>query len=231
MHTLVLFAHPDPASLTASTARRIADGLVASGGTAEIADLAAEGFDPRYGDADLAVLRGAGGIPDDVLREQERVERADALVFVHPVYWWGMPALMKGWLDRVLTFGWAFGTDQATAIAERDVHLVRLGGNAPRPTTRTATARRSAPSSITACSSSPAAPSRPRTCCTPPRRDSRRASTRPSAPSCPTSDPPAPRPWSDRARRRAPPDREAPSRSSARTTPCGSTSGSRRCRG
>ncbi|MGI6879317.1 NAD(P)H-dependent oxidoreductase [Microbacterium sp. gxy059] len=131
MHTLVLFAHPDPASLTASTARRIADGLVASGGTAEIADLAAEGFDPRYGDADLAVLRGAGGIPDDVLREQERVERADALVFVHPVYWWGMPALMKGWLDRVLTFGWAFGTDQATAIAERDVHLVRLGGNAP----------------------------------------------------------------------------------------------------
>lgn len=131
MHTLVLFAHPDPASLTATTARRIADGIIQEGGTVEIVDLASEGFDPRFTDADLQLVRGSGAVPDDVRREQERVERADSVVLVHPVYWWSMPSLLQGWLDRVFTFGWAFGTDDATAIRERDMHLLRIGGNAP----------------------------------------------------------------------------------------------------
>lgn len=132
MHALVLFAHPEPSSLTGSTAQRIAADLIEAGGTAEVADLAGEGFDPRFSEEDLRVLRGLDTAPKDVRREQERVERADALVFVHPVYWWGMPALMKGWFDRVLTFGWAFGTDGATALAGRDAHLLRLGGNSPQ---------------------------------------------------------------------------------------------------
>ena len=38
----------------------------------------------------------------------ERVEKADQLAFVFPVYWWSMPALMKGWIDRVFTGGWAY---------------------------------------------------------------------------------------------------------------------------
>lgn len=97
MHVLVLFAHPDPDSLTAAAARLLADGLTAVGVSAEIADLASEGFDPRFAGADLDVLKGAGPVPPDVRREQERVER--------------------------------FGTDQATALADRDVHLVRFGGN------------------------------------------------------------------------------------------------------
>lgn len=105
MHTLVLFAHPDSTSLTASTARQIAEGIVEAGGTAEVADLASEGFDPRFSDADLQLMQGAGPVPDDVRREQERVERADSIVLAHPVYWWSMPSLLKGWIDRVLTFG------------------------------------------------------------------------------------------------------------------------------
>lgn len=131
MHALILFAHPEPGSLSASTAWDIAAGLTEAGMTAEVADIAGEGFDPRMTEADLAVVRGLGDPPADVAREQERVERADALVIVHPVYWWAMPALLKGWVDRVLTFGWAFGTEGATALADRDVHLVRLGGSSP----------------------------------------------------------------------------------------------------
>ena len=131
MHALVLYAHPEPTSLTASLAHHIAEGFVGAGATAEVADIAGEGFDPRYTEADFGVLRGLSPVPDDVRREQERVERADALVLVHPVYWWSMPSLMKGWLDRVLTFGWAFGTEEATVLADREVHLVRLGGNSP----------------------------------------------------------------------------------------------------
>ncbi len=131
MHTLVLYAHPEGSSLTASTAWNIAEGLIARGESAEVADIASEGFDPRITEADLAVVRGLGDAPSDVLREQERVERADALVIVHPVYWWSMPSLLKGWFDRVLTFGWAFGSENATALADRDIHLVRLGGSSP----------------------------------------------------------------------------------------------------
>lgn len=131
MHALVLFAHPEADSLTASVARKVAERLDHRGWTAELADIAAEGFDSRQSSADLDVVRGTGTPPADVLREQERVERADAVVVVHPVYWWAMPGLMKGWFDRVLSFGWAFGTEDATALADRDIHLVRVGGSSP----------------------------------------------------------------------------------------------------
>ncbi len=131
MHSVVLFAHPEPDSLTAHVTQQIADGITATGGTTEIADLASEGFDPRLTHADLQVVRGLGHVPDDVRAEQERIERADTLVVVHPVYWWSMPSLLKGWADRVFTFGWAFGSEQATALADKDIHMVRLGGSAP----------------------------------------------------------------------------------------------------
>lgn len=131
MHSLVVFSHPDPASLTAHAARSIASGLTAAGGTAEVADLHAEGFDPRITLADLEVTRGTGDVPADVRREQERVERADALVLVHPVYWWNVPALMKGWIDRVVQNGWAYddgrrGSAGAAVLTTREIHLVGL---------------------------------------------------------------------------------------------------------
>ncbi len=106
MHTLVLFAHPQSESLTGSAARMLAAQLSATGHTAEVADLATEEFDPRFTAEDLAAMRGEGPYPDDVRREQQRVERAAAVVLVYPVYWWGMPGLLKGWIDRVLNFGW-----------------------------------------------------------------------------------------------------------------------------
>lgn len=131
MHSLVLFAHPQPDSLTAATAHLVATELAApTGDTSEVADLAAEGFDPRFTAADLAVMRGQRPVPDDVRREQQRVERADAMVLVYPVYWWGMPGLLKGWIDRVVTYGWAYGDDAAPAdaLGRRDIHLLALAG-------------------------------------------------------------------------------------------------------
>lgn len=44
----------------------------------------------------------------DVLREQERVRRADALAFIAPVFWLGFPAILKGWVERVFTYGFAY---------------------------------------------------------------------------------------------------------------------------
>jgi NAD(P)H dehydrogenase (quinone) len=47
--------------------------------------------------------------PKDVLDQQEKVKRADALAFISPVYFVGFPAMLKGWIDRVFTLGFAFG--------------------------------------------------------------------------------------------------------------------------
>lgn len=47
--------------------------------------------------------------PRDVLEQQERVARADALAFISPVYFVGFPAILKGWIERVFTLGFAFG--------------------------------------------------------------------------------------------------------------------------
>lgn len=134
MHTLIVVAHHDPLSLTRGVVTRIADGLALadSDNTVEIADLWTEGFDPRFGPADWAVHHREASPPADVIAEQARIDRADALILVYPVFWWSMPALLKGWIDRVFANGWAFdfGTD-AKLVKKLDrlrVHLIGVGG-------------------------------------------------------------------------------------------------------
>lgn len=89
MHALIVVAHHDPQSLTHSLAAQVAEGLMLadSAHTFEIADLFAESFDPRFNMADHAVHREKASPPADVLAEQARIERADALVLLYPVYW------------------------------------------------------------------------------------------------------------------------------------------------
>ena len=134
MRALIVVAHPDPGSLTHAVATIIANAVKGAGPghAASIADLAAEGFDPRHTADDLAFFRGEAGAPADVLAEQARIDRADALVLVFPVHWWSMPAQLKGWIDRVFTGGWAFNERPDGSIEKMlgrlAVHLVAIGG-------------------------------------------------------------------------------------------------------
>lgn len=133
MHALIVTAHPEPQSLTSSIAAKIGAGLAEAGHTFEIADLAAEGFDPRFTPADLAVHRHKAARPADVAAEQARIDRSDALVLVYPVYWWSMPGLMKGWIDRVFSNGWAFDFSLKDGglqkkLRHMKVHLVQVAG-------------------------------------------------------------------------------------------------------
>ncbi|HBL5002079.1 NAD(P)H-dependent oxidoreductase [Enterobacter cloacae] len=106
---LIVTAHPVENSLSQSLAQRIAGKLQEQGTQVEIADLHAEGFSPTMIRPDLDLYHGdVSALPDEVLLEQQRVERADMLVFVFPIYWWSVPALLKGWFDRVLTVNWAY---------------------------------------------------------------------------------------------------------------------------
>ena len=134
MHALIVVAHPDPNSFSHSIAAEIAEGLSLSdpGNTFEIADIAAEAFDPRFTATDLAVHRREVPPTADVAAEQARIDRADTLVLVYPVYWWSMPALLKGWIDRVFANGWAYDEGPDTRLVKRlrhlRVHLVAIGG-------------------------------------------------------------------------------------------------------
>ncbi|MCW1407274.1 NAD(P)H-dependent oxidoreductase [Rhizobium sp. 1AS11] len=134
MHALIVVAHPDPRSLTHGVAAHLAEGITLSdaGHSFEIADLAAEAFDPRFSAADIALHLREGVLPADVAAEQARIDRADALVLVYPVYWWSMPGLLKGWIDRVFTNGWAYDYGADARLVKRlgrlPVHLVGLGG-------------------------------------------------------------------------------------------------------
>jgi len=107
MHVLIILDHPNPHSFTAAVARAFMGGAESVGHTTELADLNAEGFDPRWSMEDIEA-DDTGRVPPDVLAEQERIARADAVAFVFPLFWWGMPAMIKGWVDRVWSWGWAY---------------------------------------------------------------------------------------------------------------------------
>lgn len=131
MHALIVVAHHDAQSLTHAVAAQVAAGLSSSGHAVEMADLAAEGFDPRYTCADHLVHRTHATPPADVLAEQARIDRADALVLVFPIYWWSLPGLLKGWIDRVFVNGWAIEYGPDTPVVKKlrhlPVHLLALG--------------------------------------------------------------------------------------------------------
>ncbi len=133
MHALIVLAHPLASSLSHSIVTQIAEGIIQSNpdNSVEIADITKEGFDPRFSIADIAAFHKEAPPPADVIAEQARIDRADALVLVFPVYWWSMPAVLKGWIDRVFSNGWAYDeapdTKPVKKLGRLPVHLVAIG--------------------------------------------------------------------------------------------------------
>jgi NAD(P)H dehydrogenase (quinone) len=110
MNVLVVFDHPRRDSFCGTVLDSLVGGLVAAGHAPEVADLRAEGFDPRLPPADEPDWDDPDKVYSAaVLAEQARMARNDALAFVFPVWWWSLPATTKGWIDRVWNNGWAYG--------------------------------------------------------------------------------------------------------------------------
>ncbi|MCE6993319.1 NAD(P)H-dependent oxidoreductase [Saccharothrix sp. S26] len=121
---LVVSAHPEPRSLTAALAAFAVEELRASGHEVRVSDLYAmkwkatvdaDDFPDLAGDRPLDVLHAqeratlAGALTADVVAEQEKVRWADALILQFPLWWFSVPAILKGWVDRVFTNGFAYG--------------------------------------------------------------------------------------------------------------------------
>jgi glutathione-regulated potassium-efflux system ancillary protein KefF len=70
------------------------------------------------------------GFDIDVGAEQAALERASAVVWQHPTYWYSVPGLLKHWFDKVLLRGWAYGEGKRALQGKRCLWVVTTGGDA-----------------------------------------------------------------------------------------------------
>ena len=113
MKTLLVVAHPRQSSLTWAVAELFSAAIIARGHSVERANLVQEGFDPTLQTPDEPDWADpAKTYSANVHAEMRRIERNAATVLVFPVWWWSLPAVMKGWIDRVWNNGWAYGANQ-----------------------------------------------------------------------------------------------------------------------
>ncbi|NRG31497.1 NAD(P)H oxidoreductase [Niallia circulans] len=125
MKILVVVAHPRSDSLTASMSKRFIEGLTEAGHEYEIADLYAEGFNPILHTRDEPDWNNPNKTySNEVLCEMERISASDALVFIFPIWWYSMPAIMKGYIDRVWNYGFAYGPSKLPVQKIRWIALV-----------------------------------------------------------------------------------------------------------
>lgn len=107
MKVLVVYAHPNPASFCAALKRTTLELLERAGIETRIHDLYQSRFDPILSGRDFEAL-SRGQVSEDVAELQADIAWADWLLFIHPTWWMGMPATLKGYFDRVMTYGFAF---------------------------------------------------------------------------------------------------------------------------
>ena len=107
MRILVVFAHPRRDSFNGALLDALVEGLAEGGHAPDVADLYAEGFDPRLGAQELPRM-GSGRPEPEVAHYQRRLLAAEGLAFVFPVWWFGPPAILKGFVDRVFEENVAF---------------------------------------------------------------------------------------------------------------------------
>jgi NAD(P)H dehydrogenase (quinone) len=151
VHVLIVYAHPEPTSFTGALKDRAVEALIGAGHTVEISDLYAEGFNPVAGRHDFISTANperfhyqteqefaaqSGSFAEDIRREQERVEAADLLVLQFPLWWGGPPAILKGWCERVLAYGFGYVDgrrfDSGLFKGRRAVFSVTTGGTPER---------------------------------------------------------------------------------------------------
>lgn len=124
MNILIVYAHPEPGSFNAAMKEVAVDTLRGAGHGVTVSDLYAMRFEAVLGPRDFLGERAdpdflsipkeqtrayeTGTLAEDIAAEQEKIRRADLLILQFPVWWFGMPAIMKGWADRVFARGFAY---------------------------------------------------------------------------------------------------------------------------
>ncbi|MFN0029113.1 MAG: NAD(P)H-dependent oxidoreductase [Acidimicrobiales bacterium] len=108
MKALVVYAHPDEASFSAALRDVVCTSLRQAGHQVHLLDLYAEDFEPALSAEELATHAQGLAARPAIASHAELLATSDALVLVHPTWWGGPPAMLKGWFDRVFCEGVAF---------------------------------------------------------------------------------------------------------------------------
>lgn len=108
MKYLIVYAHPNPESFNHAILDAIIEQLTALGSIVNVRDLYKIQFNPVLSKEDLQQI-ASGTIPPDIKAEQEFINEADKVIFVAPIWWGFLPAILKGYFDRVFTEGFAYG--------------------------------------------------------------------------------------------------------------------------
>ena len=145
MKILIIVGHPEVESLNFCLRNRAVESLERAGHEVRVSDLVQEGFSPTLQRSDFPGLpsqeplrimeaqkqaQTTGQVPQDIKAEQEKLQWCDLLVVQFPVWWGGYPAVLKGWFDRVLAHGFAYG--KGSSLSSKSVlYSATVGSDNP----------------------------------------------------------------------------------------------------
>ena len=105
---LLIYGHPKtPTSFNFSLKEKLVFALKNRGHSVLVRDLYEISFYPLLSSDDLSKFH-SHEIPDDIKKEHEFIKNADVIIFIYPIWWAGSPAIIKGYIDRVFSYGFAY---------------------------------------------------------------------------------------------------------------------------
>lgn len=107
MNNLVVYAHPNSKSFGKGIVEAVVKASEDKNADVRVRDLYEIGFNPILKPEDFEAFQ-SGKAPEDIAIEQEHVNWADVITFVYPVWWASFPAMLKGYIDRVFSYGFAY---------------------------------------------------------------------------------------------------------------------------
>lgn len=129
MKALVVYCHPKEGSFTSAVRDLVLAKLEAIGAEIRVIDLYRQRFSPVLTERELELYEDATKNSESVADDVDCLKWCDTLIFVYPTWWYGLPAMLKGWLDRVMLPEVAFlmPTPERKTIARGLPHIKRLG--------------------------------------------------------------------------------------------------------
>lgn len=136
MNVFVVYAHPSDDSFTFLLKESLVKGLADAGHTVTVSDLYKMNFLSTFSESEYkreAYYDLTQPIPDDVTAEQQKINAADVIAFVYPVFWTEAPEKLVGWFQRVWTYGFAYGPSPTMKTLEKALFFATMGGSVNDP--------------------------------------------------------------------------------------------------
>ena len=106
--TLIIYAHPYDGSFNRAVLEAATSALDKAGRPYDVVDLSAAGFDPRMPAEELALYREGGTLDPLVSHYQKLIDGASRIIVIAPIWWSELPAIVKGFVDKVMKQNWAY---------------------------------------------------------------------------------------------------------------------------